>query len=456
MSSTRPAVLSQLKQWIVGSCIVWTGLGIALLWLYLPGRLSSVPDIAHAPLHVSEPAGPTESSGIVIPDRLGKGETLSTLLERNGFYGADQHALTTALGEHLPLRRLRPGSEIEFRYAPDTGEPSVWVESGKTQRVQATRTRSGWRAQLIQLEVDTELVGRWGVVEGNLFDSMAAIGETAPLVIAFANVLQWDFDFHSQSREGDRFGVVVEKTYLDGEFVGYGELKAVVYESGDSWLAGVLFRGTDDHEDYYDLEGQSTRKAFLRAPLEFQRISSGFSYNRLHPVHGTRRPHLAVDYVALRGTPVHSVADGVVTFRGRSGGSGNMVSVRHVHGYVSSYLHLSRFAKGLAKGHRVQQKQVIGYVGSTGTATGAHLDFRLKKNGQPVNPLKQIFPPGPPVPPAHRRAFEQTRDSVMSRLGLDKGWLGGDRVTRRRDPSERVLSPSEDQPETSAKKAGSD
>ena len=159
------------------------------------------------------------------------------------------------------------------------------------------------------------------------------------------------------------------------------------------------------------------RKAFLRAPVEFQRISSGFSHNRLHPVHNRRMPHLGVDYVAPVGTPVFSVAAGVVTDRGLRGANGNMVTVRHAMGYTTKYLHLSRFAKGLRVGQRVEQKQVIGYVGSTGTATGAHLDFRLIRHGNAVNPLTQIYPPGPPVAQEFRDDFEAVKASLERELG---------------------------------------
>jgi murein DD-endopeptidase MepM/ murein hydrolase activator NlpD len=234
-------------------------------------------------------------------------------------------------------------------------------------------------------------------------------------------VFSWDFDFHTQSRRGDRFSLVVEKLYREGEFVAYGDLHAARYISsvgGERVFSAFLYDDPAGRRDYYDIDGKSLKKAFLRAPVEFDRISSGFSYNRLHPVHRRRMPHLGVDYAARKGTPVYSVAAGVVVDRGWRGGGGNTVTVQHQMGYTSKYLHLSRFAKGLTVGTRVAQKEVIGYVGDTGTATAAHLDFRLLRHGKPVNPLTQIFPPGPPVPAEFRADFDARKAALEASLGL--------------------------------------
>jgi murein DD-endopeptidase MepM/ murein hydrolase activator NlpD len=213
----------------------------------------------------------------------------------------------------------------------------------------------------------------------------------------------------------------VEKLYREGEFVGYGDLKAARYVSnlgGEHVFSAFLYDDPEGRRDYYDSDGKSLKKAFLRAPVDFDRISSGFSYSRLHPVYHRRMPHLGVDYAARKGTPVHSVAAGVVVDRGWRGGGGNTVTVQHAMGYTSKYLHLSRFASGLTVGTRVAQKEVIGYVGDTGTATAAHLDFRLMRHGKPVNPLTQIFPPGPPVRQEFRADFDRKKAALESQLGV--------------------------------------
>jgi hypothetical protein len=303
---------------------------------------------------------------------------------------------------------------VEIHYGRDGEVESVFIHRGALQTYEARRQGGGWAADPVPVQIERREAARHGTLRGSLFASMEGMGETAALVIAFAEVFAWDFDFYTQSRPGDRFSVVVDKLYRDGVLVAYGDLKAARYISGRTDLAAFLYQDPTGKKDYYDRDGKSMRKAFLRAPLRFQRISSRFSYSRLHPVHKRRMPHLGVDYAAPAGTPVHSVASGVVLGISRKGPSGNMVTLRHAMGYRSKYLHLSRFARGLRIGKRVEQKEVIGYVGSTGTATGAHLDFRLTRYGKAVNPLKQIFPPGPPVPEDYMADF-QGKMGVLAR-----------------------------------------
>jgi murein DD-endopeptidase MepM/ murein hydrolase activator NlpD len=232
-------------------------------------------------------------------------------------------------------------------------------------------------------------------------------------------VFSWDFDFASQSRTGDRFSLIVDKLYDEGEFVGYGQLHAARYVSslpGGRSFDAFHYEDPTGRRDYYDSLGNSLRKAFLRAPVDFERISSRFSYSRLHPIHHKRMPHLGVDYAARKGTPVYSVAAGVVVDRGYRGGGGNTITVRHAMGFTSKYLHLSRFARSVSVGTRVEQKEVIGFVGDTGTATAPHLDFRLLHHGRPVNPLTQIFPPGPPVAEEFRVDFEARKAALARKL----------------------------------------
>ena len=296
------------------------------------------------------------------------------------------------------------------------------VSWGDLRRVELTRSELGWQSLSEEIELTRRTVSLSGALEGNLFASMNRLGEGAPLTVAFANVFAWDFDFYTQSREGDRFSLVVDKLYREGEFVGYGDLLAARYisylsrQAGERVFSAFLYEDPSGTRDYYNPEGKSMRKAFLRAPVDFERISSRFSYSRLHPIHNRRMPHLGVDYAARTGTPVYSVAAGVVTARAFTKGGGNTVTVRHAMGYTTKYLHLSRFAKGLGVGRRVEQKEVIGYVGMTGAATGPHLDFRLIHHGKAVNPVTQIFPPGPPVADEFFSDFEERRARLAKQL----------------------------------------
>jgi murein DD-endopeptidase MepM/ murein hydrolase activator NlpD len=355
---------------------------------------------------------------LMIPDRIRRDEALASVLHRNGFSARQIHDIAEALGEQVNLRHLRRGDEVEIHYAPDGDVESVRVHRGVLETYEAGRREEGWEGRRVDITIERREVVRHGSLRygGSLYMSMEAMGETPELVVNFAEVFQWDFDFYTQSRAGDRFSVVVDKLYRNDKFVGYGDLKAARYISGKIDLAAFLFQDPTDKRDYFDRDGKSMRKAFLRAPLKFRRVSSGFSYSRLHPVHKRRMPHLGVDYAAPTGTPVHSIAAGTVTGISRKGAGGNQVTIRHSMGYVSKYLHLSRFASGLRVGKRVQQKEMIGRVGMTGTATGPHLDFRLYRHGKVVNPLKQIYPPGPPVPEEYMEDFVGCMEALTVKL----------------------------------------
>jgi murein DD-endopeptidase MepM/ murein hydrolase activator NlpD len=382
-------------------------------------RLGPLPEVASAAV-ADLPEERQESGVLTIPDRFGRGDTLSSVLSRNGFDALEVHEMGRALSAVLDVRRLRQGDEVEIRFGIG-GADAVVVHHGELERVHLLRSEAGWQSERTVFDLERRTVALSGVLEDNLFVSMRRLGEEAPLTVAFANVFSWDFDFHTQSRAGDRFSVIVQKLYREGAFVGYGDLEAARYVSslgGERVFSAFLFDDPSGRRDYYDADGKSLKKAFLRAPVEFDRISSGFSYSRLHPVHRKRMPHLGVDYAARKGTPVYSVAAGVVADRGWRGGGGNTVTVQHAMGYTSKYLHLSRFAKGLAVGTRVAQKEIVGFVGDTGTATAPHLDFRLLRHGKPVNPLTQIFPPGPPVPAEFRSDFDARKLELESKLAL--------------------------------------
>jgi murein DD-endopeptidase MepM/ murein hydrolase activator NlpD len=278
-------------------------------------------------------------------------------------------------------------------------------------------------AAVVPIEKDTEVVTVRAEINGrtnSLIGAIDAAGERIQLALALADVFSGSIDFNSDLQPGDGFEVVFEKSTHAGEFAGYGAiLGARFVNDGREHHA---FRWTDPatgKSAYYDENGRSLRRFFLKSPLLFDpRITSGFSRRRLHPVHGTYRAHLGVDYGAPRGSAVLSVAHGVVVSAGWAGGGGNQVRIRHAGGYETYYLHLSRFAKGIRAGARVSQKDVIGYVGSTGTATGPHLDYRIRKNGVFVNPRVEHarLPPGDPISRTQLAAFYESRDAVRDRM----------------------------------------
>ena len=278
-------------------------------------------------------------------------------------------------------------------------------------------------AAVVPIEKDTEVATVRGEISGrtsSLIGAIEAAGEKIQLALALADVFGGSIDFNSDLQPGDGFEVVFEKSTHAGEFAGYGAILGARFVNGGR--EHHAFRWTDPatgKSAYYDENGRSLRRFFLKSPLLFDpRITSGFSRRRLHPVHGTYRAHLGVDYGAPHGSAVVAVANGVVVSAGRAGGGGNQVRIRHAGGYETYYLHLSRFARGIRAGARVSQKDVIGYVGSTGTATGPHLDYRIRKNGAFVNPRVEHarLPPGDPISRTQLAAFYESRDVVRGRM----------------------------------------
>uniref|UniRef100_A0A7C6A857 M23 family metallopeptidase n=1 Tax=candidate division WOR-3 bacterium TaxID=2052148 RepID=A0A7C6A857_UNCW3 len=253
-----------------------------------------------------------------------------------------------------------------------------------------------------------------GKISSSLYESLIKIGERPDLAFNFADIFGWEIDFFVETQEGDSFFILVDKKYADSVMVDYGRIKLARYKGKIGDYYGVFFEDPEGHKDYYDLEGKSLRKAFLRSPLRYSRISSYFSKARFHPILRIVRPHHGVDYVAPQGTPVSVIGDGQVTFAGFRGGYGRLVEVRHRNGFVSRYGHLSGLAKGIRTGVRVAQGQRIGYVGATGLATGPHLHFELLKDGNWVNPLRIIPPRAEPVKKEYFANFKETCDQLLT------------------------------------------
>jgi murein DD-endopeptidase MepM/ murein hydrolase activator NlpD len=315
----------------------------------------------------------------------------------------------------VDFRRLQPGDSLEFHRDATGTVTRVIYRQSPVDIVEAWRDGETWTAARREVPVEQKVVLVAGTLTGSLFESMEALGEGAQLVLDFAEIFAWDFDFASDSQPGDRFRMLVEKVFTGDQFVKYGRILVAEYESEGQVHTGIYFRDRDGG-GYYTPAGESLRRAFLRSPLEFTRISSGYSRGRRHPILGGVRPHLAIDYAAPQGTPVWAVADGTVEFAGWKGGNGRTVTIRHRRNFKTMYNHLSRFGKGIRAGARIKQRQVIGYVGSTGLSTGPHLDYRVIKDGRFVNPLRETFLPGKPISPSARQAFAAARDALLAQL----------------------------------------
>lgn len=253
-----------------------------------------------------------------------------------------------------------------------------------------------------------------GVIHSNLWNTMTENNLNPLLALELSDVYAWSIDFFGIQR-GDRFRVLYEEQFVDSVSIGIGPVHAAEFEHmGKSFYAFRYFQ--DKSFDYFDDRGDNIRRAFLKAPLSFSRISSRFSGSRMHPILKIRRPHFGVDYTAPKGTPVVSIGDGVVIEKGYHGGAGNAVKIKHNGVYTTQYMHLSGYGQGIFPGAHVTQGQVIGFVGSTGLSTGPHLDFRVYKNGSPVDPLKMEAPPSEPVKKEFRSDYLYVKDSLMRRI----------------------------------------
>jgi murein DD-endopeptidase MepM/ murein hydrolase activator NlpD len=372
--------------------------------------IAAVPPAAPAsePAPADTPAVRTETV------TLRRGDTLLMALGRLGIDRRASADLADALrASGADLRRMRAQDELAITWTLD-GEPiSVRWESGPWLGFVAVATDAGWEVRRSETRPDVRVEAVGGEVKRSLFETVEALGESPQLVLELVEIFSSDFDFTADTRNGDRFRLLVEKRYAGDQFVDYGQVLVAQYLSDGRALTGVGFEPAGGRLAYYDLDGRSLKKSFLKSPLEFTRITSGFTYARPHPILGGVRPHLAVDYAAPPGTPVRAVADGTAVVAGWNGGNGIQVHLRHHAGYETVYNHLLRLGPGVRAGGRVSQRQVIGYVGSTGLSTGPHLDYRVVKNGRFVNPLGEKFIPGQPLAGAeHGRFLREARELV--------------------------------------------
>lgn len=344
------------------------------------------------------------------------GDSFVSALAREGIQSSVGYTIATALEQTgANLRRLRTRDTIEVTFGPEDEPVEVRWEPSPWLGYVAVSTDGSWEVQRRETTPDIRVEPLVGEVTRSLFHAVDEAGGAPAVTLGFVNIFESEFDFAADTRSGDRFRMLVERRYGGETFVDHGRILVAQYQSGDRLLTGVGFEH-DGRFGYYDLDGQSLRKTFLRAPLEYTRISSGFSRARPHPILGGLRPHLAIDYAAPVGTPVRAVADGTVLQAGWAGGNGILVVLRHRSGYETMYLHLSRLGAGIRRGVRVRQRQVIGHVGATGLATGPHLCYRVKRHGEFVNPLNEKFLPGEPIPAAARARFQEQARALVQRL----------------------------------------
>ncbi|MBW6534879.1 MAG: peptidoglycan DD-metalloendopeptidase family protein [Mariniphaga sp.] len=319
--------------------------------------------------------------------------------------------------EVFDVRKIRRGNRYSIFQTPDSiARARYFIYENSATDYFVFELFDSLKVYRGEKEIETRLRTGHGEIQSSLWNTMKDNGLDPMLALRLSDIYAWSIDFYA-IQKGDRFRVIYEELFVDSISIGIGNIYAVQFDHvGSENYAFRFFQ--DDRFDYFDEEGQSLRKAFLKSPLEFSaRISSRFSHSRLHPVLRIRRPHHGVDYAAPTGTPVRTIGDGTVITRAyQAGGGGNYLRIKHNSVYTTTYMHLQGFAKGIVQGARVQQGQVIGFVGATGLATGPHLDFRVHKNGTPVDPLKVEAPPVEPVHESRMPEYLVQKDSLLNEL----------------------------------------
>ena len=351
-----------------------------------------------------------------IADTLRSGESLYTSLISWGIEPPDAVRMLDVLGEEVNLRSCKPGDSYTAEVDEDGCILSFCYRKGLTECYQVSTDSAGYVVTKDEIPVIAVTRRVEGVVRSSLWEAMISIGEDPEAALKLADILGWEIDFVTDPRRGDTFLIIYDELYCQGKRLGIGDVTGCKYVNEGTEFLAFGFADPDGRMEYYDYEGNSVRRVFLKSPLNYRRISSYFSNSRYHPILKIRRPHHGIDYAAPTGTPVVSIGDGRVVRASWNGGFGKYVEIRHNNVYTTCYGHLSGYGKGVRQGARVRQGQVIGYVGSTGLSTGPHLDFRVKKFGSYVNPLKMDYPKGEPVAEERKEDYFKVRDEIVRGL----------------------------------------
>ncbi len=420
------------KSIFVSAPLAVLGLALAASWVERgsPALLASLPlplvqEQTQPPPLAMIPATETPSP---IPVRVEEakvvnGSTLSKVLRDLTIDNKDREAVLTALKPLLDPTRVAAGTLVRALFRGHDAQAANRVElklsETKTLVAEAGTEAGTWDARMHEVPVTSAVAAFSGTVTSNLWSSATVSGMDTQLVSELAEVFAWQIDFNRALRRGDKWRLTVERLYADGKPIGYGELLAAEYINAGTTYTAVRFDHDKGTGQFYAPDGASLRRMFLKSPLKFGRITSGFTAKRFHPILKVNKPHLGIDYGAPTGTPIMSVGEGVVTFAQMHGGSGRMIKIRHNSMYETHYKHLSSFAKDLAPGTKVVMGQVIGFVGATGLATGPHLHFEFHEGSGVVDPAGMKFPTADPVPEAQLADFKA---KAQERLGQLPVW----------------------------------
>lgn len=420
-----PGRASRVRRWALAAVVGSSLLGVVAATAVVPGQdaapisVESVVERLAVPVAAHEVAS-DESLPFVFDERIQPGDTVHSIFARLGI--RDPEALDFLMKDaeaRSVVRQLRAGRSVLALVAPDGKIVSFELPgAGVGARFTVVRSADGIEAGMKKVVGgDAEIEMRTGTIRHSLFGATDAAGVPDAVATKLAEIFGTEIDFSTDLRRGDRFSVVYETLRDRGLPVGPGRVLAAEFINGGKKYAVVLHRGRDGNEAYYTPDGRGLNQAFLRYPLEFSRISSNFG-RRLHPIHRKWRSHNGVDFAAPRGTPVKAASDGVVDFVGTQNGYGKIVILRHRDGYATAYAHLNGFYRGLRKGAKVRQGELIGYVGSTGWATGPHLHYEIRVNNVPHDPMKIALPTAQPLDSGELAAFRRTAEPLLNRLAL--------------------------------------
>ncbi len=349
---------------------------------------------------------------------VSKGDTLSEIFKREGFSARDLYNIMQLGSLTAPLKNIRPGQLLEFRTNDLKQLAGLSYKTNLTHTLIIEKNSEGFSAREETRSPELRITHASETISSSLYRSGQRAGLTDNLIMELAGIFGWDIDFALDIRQGDSFTVLYEEKYLDGEKIGYGDIIAAQFTNRGNTFEAVRFTDKNGNNQYFTPDGRSMRKAFLRSPVDFRRISSRFTRERYHPILGKKRPHRGVDYAAARGTPIKAAGDGKITFRGTKGGYGSTVVIQHGTQYSTLYAHLSNFKRGQRNGSTVKQGDVIGFVGSSGLATGPHLHYEFRVNGTHRNPLTVKFPDAQPIKAAYKKDFLAQTQPVLAQLTI--------------------------------------
>jgi murein DD-endopeptidase MepM/ murein hydrolase activator NlpD len=386
-------------------------------------------DTAQAPTPAPAPAKPAAEAVAAAksPNHreivVSKGDTLSTLFEKVGLPPAAVHEVIASDKQAKQFSQLKNGQVLQFELTPDGNLKQLHSKLNDLESISLSRTEKGYLFTRDVSKPNVRTAYVHGIISNSLSQSGQRAGLSHSMTMDMANIFGYDVDFAQDIRKGDEFDVIYEQKVVNGKTVGTGNILSARFTNRGKTYTAVRYTNKQGNTNYYTADGNSMRKAFIRTPVEFARISSMFSMGRKHPILNKIRAHKGIDYAAPRGTPIKATGDGKVILAGRRGGYGNTVIIQHGETYRTLYGHMQGFAKGIQNGSSVKQGQVIGYIGTTGLSTGPHVHYEFQVNGVHVDPLGQKLPMADPIAKSEKQRFMQESQPLMARMDQEKATM---------------------------------